>query len=440
MTSSETILRADAALTPTGTVAPAEIAFSSEGIISYVGGVRRGSVGVRDLSGHVLMPGLVNGHTHSAMTLQRGVSDDDGFMPWLRAVQSTEQVLTRDDVEAGLQLAMLEMIETGTTTFADMYYWDAGLIEQVCQAGMRVLAAPASFTAETIGFPGVSPASGDEVNELTEQLAHKYQGHPQVKIAFGPHAPYTCPPEFLADISERAQRLGVPVHIHVSESLAEIAEVAKRYATTPAEHLAKVGLFDASVIAAHCVHVTPEEIQLLVRSGAAASHNPVSNLKLGDGVAPLPALMEAGVRLALGTDGAASNNTLDLFEEIKLATILHRGVTHDAGAVRAANVIEMATSRGAEAIGFRDTGSLEAGKLADVIALDISGTSAAQFNAPSLVSHLGFTATGKDVQHVFIGGREVYADGVHLSLDADAVRQRARLATERLRGAAQGRA
>jgi 5-methylthioadenosine/S-adenosylhomocysteine deaminase len=428
-----TVIWADAMLTPTGPVAEAELVFDSEGRIEYAGPQRPGSTPTHDLAGHVLMPGLVNGHTHSAMTLLRGASDDDGFMPWLAAVQAAEQHLTRDDVAAGLQLAMLEMIETGTTAFADMYHWDAGLLELVRAAGMRVLAAPAVFTDEAVGFPGVSPWTGAEVLDATEALAERFAADPHIRLAYGPHAPYTTPPEQLRAIAGRSRRTGIPIHIHVSESAAEVADMIERYGATPAMHLESLGLFETDVLAAHCVHLSPEEIAVFARTGTAASHNPVSNLKLGCGVAPLPELLEAGVRLTLGTDSVASNNSLDLFEEIKLATILHRGVRGDAAAVRASDVLDIATRGGAEAIGFPETGALEPGRLADVIALDVTGAGAIPH--PSLVSHLAFSARGSDVRHVFIGGRHVYANGDHLMLDAVDVRARAAAAAERMRAA-----
>lgn len=436
MSTSETVLRADAALTADGPLADAEVAFTADGVISYVGPVREERECTHHLRGQVLMPGLVNGHTHSAMTLQRGISDDDGFMAWLRAVQAVEQHLTREDVEVGLQLAMLEMIETGTTTFADMYYWDAELLELVAGAGMRVLAAPASFAEDTVGFPNVSPMNGSEVTKFTEDLARQFAGHDQIRIAFGPHAPYTSPPGFLHDIAARAQRVGIAIHTHVSESEAEGTQIAQEYGASPVQHLAALGVFDVPTLAAHCVHVSAEDIETLRDAGVAVSHNPVSNLKLGNGIAPLPDLIAAGVPLTLGTDGVASNNSLDLFEEIKLATILHRGARRDSTAVTAAEVLEIATWRGAEAIGFPETGSLAAGKQADIIALDVSGTTGAQCEAATLVSHLGFAASGRDVRRVFIGGREVFADGTHMTLDAEVIKLRARRATARLRHAA----
>ena len=434
--SAETVLRADAMLTPGGVVTGAELAFDADGRITYTGPARADSVVTHDLAGRVLMPGLVNGHTHSAMTLLRGVSDDEGFMPWLAAVQALEQHLTHEDVAVGLQLAMVEMIETGTTTFADMYHWDAELVELVRDAGMRVLAAPASFSPEIVGFPSVSPWNGADATNETESLAEQYAGDPQIRIAYGPHAPYTCPPEFLSDIARRAVERGIPIHTHISESAAEVEQILERYGKTPGDHLESVGLFEADVLAAHCVHLTDREIALFASTGTAVSHNPVSNLKLGNGIARLPELMEAGIRLTLGTDSVASNNSLDLFEEIKTGTIVHRGAHQDAAIVRAADVIDIATNRGAEAIGFPETGSLEVGKLADVIALDITGSAATPFDPASLVSHLGFGATGADVREVFIGGRHVYADGAHTTLDATSIRDRANAARLRLRDAA----
>ncbi|QIK64033.1 amidohydrolase [Leucobacter viscericola] len=436
----ETILRADAMLTPNGVVIGAELAFDAEGRITYAGSVRPESAipsdaMVQDLVGQVLMPGLVNGHTHSAMTLLRGVSDDEGFMPWLAAVQAHEQHLTHEDVALGLQLAMVEMIETGTTAFADMYHWDAELIELVRSAGMRVMAAPATFAPEIVGFPSVSSNNGDDAVAATEALAEQYAGDPQIRIAYGPHAPYTSPPEFLRDIARRAVERGIPIHTHISESAAEVEQILEQYGATPGDHLDSVGLFEAEVLAAHCVHLTDSEIELFARTGTAVSHNPVSNLKLGNGIAKLPEMIEAGVRLTLGTDSVASNNSLDLFEEIKTGTILHRGVRQDAAIVRSSEVVHIATRGGAEALGFAETGALEVGMLADVISLDVTGSSATPFDAAALVSHIGFAATGADVREVFIGGHHVYTDGAHLTLDAAAIRRRAVVAGQRIRAA-----
>lgn len=425
------ILRADAMLTPEGELEHAELEIDARGRIAYAGAVRPASSPTHDLTGHALMPGLINGHTHSAMTLQRGISDDDGLMPWLTAVQRLEQQLTRDDIVVGLELAMLEMIATGTTAFADMYHWDAGLLDTVKSAGMRVLAAPAMFTRERVGWPRVSPLNGAETLDETERLAEQFAGDEQVRLAYGPHAPYTCPPDLLREIAARSQRNGIPIHMHVAESAAEVDQIVEQYGATPVAHLDRLGFFEADVLAAHCVHLTADEIEVLARTGTAASHNPVSNLKLGCGIAPLAELIAAGTRLSLGTDSVASNNSLDLFEEIKLASILHRGHTTGAAAVRARDVLDLATRHGAEAIGFGETGALEVGKLADVIAIDLGTTHATPRG--SLASHLAYSTSGQDVRHVFIGGTHVYADGKHLTLDAPSILARARTAAARLR-------
>ncbi len=428
----ETVLRADSMLTPAGTVAPAELAFDETGRISYAGPPRAESVVTHDLAGHALMPGLTNGHTHSAMTLQRGVSDDESFMQWLATVQGIEQRLTHDDLVAGLELALLEMIETGTVAFADMYYWDEALIERVRSAGMRVFAALACSASDHVAYPTVSPMTGAEVLDEVERLADRYREDPLVRVGFGPHAPYTCTPEFLREVRERAVAGNIPIHTHVSESAAEVAQIREQYGKTPGDHLASLDFFDAEVHAAHCVHLTEGEISTFAETGTSISHNPVSNLKLGNGIAPFPEMIGAGLALAIGTDSVASNNSLDLFEELKHATILHRGARQDAAAVLGPQVLDIATRGGAAAIGFADSGVLEAGKFADVVAVDLRGTAAAPLAPESLVAHLVYGATGRDVRHVFIGGRHVYADGEHLTLDAEAVRERARAARARL--------
>ena len=430
----QTVLRADSMLTPTGTVAPAELAFDETGRITYAGAPRPDSVVTHDLAGHGLMPGLVNGHTHSAMTLQRGVSDDESFMQWLATVQGIEQRLTHADLVAGLELALLEMIETGTVAFADMYYWDEALIECVRAAGMRVFAALACSATDHVAYPTVSPMTGAEVLDETERLAAHYREDPLVRVGFAPHAPYTCTPEFLREVRERALAAGIPIHTHVSESAAEVAQILEQYGKTPGEHLASLGFFDADVHAAHCVHLTEAEIGAFAETGTSVSHNPVSNLKLGNGIAPLPEMLAAGLSVAIGTDSVASNNSLDLFEELKHATILHRGAREDAAAVLGPRTLDIATRGGAHAIGFPDSGELLAGKFADIVAVDLGGTAASPLPAESLAAHLVYGATGRDVRHVFIGGRHVYADGAHLTLDADAVRERARQARARLVG------
>lgn len=419
-------------LTPTGVVVGAELAFNENGRITYVGSTRDESVVTHDLKGQALIPGLVNGHTHSAMTLQRGVSDDDSFMAWLEIVQSIEERLTHADLVAGLELAMLEMIETGTVAFADMYYWDEALIECVRAAGMRVFAGLACTATDHIPYPSVSVMTGADILNETERLAEMYRDDPNVRVGFAPHAPYTCTAEFLGEVRERALAGGIPIHTHISESADEVAQLLERTGKTPGEYLDSLDFFDAKVHAAHCVHLTDGEIATFASKSTSVSHNPVSNLKLGNGIAPFPEMVAAGVNLAIGTDSVASNNSLDLFEELKHATILHRGARENAAAVLAPTTFDVATRGGAAAIGFEGSGTLAVGSLADIVAIDITGTSAAPLGPSELLSHVVYSASGRDVQHVFIGGRHVYADGWHLTLDAEAVRARAHEARRRL--------
>ncbi|MEB4615739.1 amidohydrolase family protein, partial [Leucobacter sp. M11] len=272
-----------------GLVRDAELVLGADGRIAYAG-PRRGEAAPGDLvlDGQLLMPGLVNGHTHSAMTLFRGVSDDEGLAPWLDAVRARELRMTAADIATGLRLAMVEMLRSGTTAFADMYHWDEELLRIVQDAGMRVLAAPALFAPDAVGFPAADERDGAAMLDETERLAERFAGDEQIRLAYGPHAPYTCPPEFLREIGERAVRTGLPVHIHLSESAPEVQVNLDRYGRTPAMHIAELGMLDARVLVAHGVHLTQEEIELLAAGGAAISHNPVSNLKLGSGIAPLP--------------------------------------------------------------------------------------------------------------------------------------------------------
>ena len=419
-----TVLHAAAAITPEGPIAPAEVRFTGDRIV-YVGPPVTPAADAVQLPEHILMPGLVNAHTHSAMTLLRGVDDDNGFMPWLAEVQRREQFLTHDDVQVGLELAMLEMIASGTTTFADMYVWDAHLLERVRSAGMRVFAALALTHPEATMFPGVSERTGREELEHVRELAERFAGDPQIRVGYGPHAPYSVPEPFFREVIAEAQRHDLPVHTHVSESVAEVNEMRERTGRYPAEYLADLGIFDTDLLAAHCVYLEPGETALFAEHGAALSHNPVSNMKLGNGVAPLLDWLRAGVRVGIGTDSVASNNSLDLFEELKFGTLLQRGMHGDAAALSAARMLQLVTN--GDAVGFPETGELAEGKLADIIAVRAAGGEA------NPVSHLTFASRGSDVSQVWIGGRHVFSDGEFLTLNAPDIRARARASAERLR-------
>lgn len=436
----ETVLYADALVTHGKIIHNAELRFNeargAAGKITAVGA--RGTLGqlpqgaqIRDLAGHILIPGLINGHTHSAMTLLRGVSDDSGFMPWLAEVQALEQHLSHDDIRAGLELALLEMLSTGTVAFADMYYWDAKLLQVVADAGLRVAAAFASVAPDVTMFPGATTLTGAQELDVADLLAEKYNTGGQIQVHYGPHAPYSVPREFYEQLVARSLKTGVPIHTHVAESAAETAQMLERTGLHPASYLAQLGLFKTRTLAAHCVQLQADEITELARQGVALSHNPVSNLKLGTGVAKLPEWLAADALVSLGTDSVASNNSLDLFEEIKLAAILHRGTRENPEAITAAQVFEVATKRGAAAIGFPDSGELAVGKNADIVALDVTDIHAIPH--VNLLSHIVFSARGSDVREVWVGGRHLYSGGKFLTLDAADIKKRAAASALRIR-------
>jgi 5-methylthioadenosine/S-adenosylhomocysteine deaminase len=407
-------------------LADGEVAYSAvTGLITYVGPTR-GPAGAGDLdaAGAIVMPGLVNAHTHSAMTPLRGYCDDRDLQTWLAGIRAFEDRMSAADIRAGLQLALAEMIRNGITCFADMFLWDEALLGDVVSAGLRVLAAPAVFGYDAVGYAGAlvngEPQTGREALAATERLAATFAGDAQVRIAFGPHAPYTCPPDLLADVARRAARLDVPIHIHLSETAFEVEQCRAEHGRTPIELARNLGLFGAAVLVAHCVHPGPADAAILAAAGASVVHNPVSNLKLGAGIAPLAELRAAGVRTALGTDSVASNNNLDLFEEIKTGTIVHRGRHETSDLVRGSELLDMATCEGAAAVGFGSSGALEAGRAADLVVLSVASTRATPMTSP--LSFLTFAARGDDVTHVVVGGRELMRDGRLLTVDEDAAR------------------
>lgn len=399
-----------------------ELAFSPEsGRITYLG-PRRGPAGRDDIdgAGRLVMPGLVNAHTHSAMTLLRGYSDDVPLQTWLDHVRAFEVRLTTADIQAGLRLALAEMLRCGTVGFLDMFQWDSALLGIVATTGMRVSAAPAVFGYDAVAFPAADPTPGGAMLDRTAQLAAEFAGDPHIRLAYGLHAPYTCPPEMIRDVARRAAGDGLGVHIHLSETRFEVAESLRLHGVTPVRQVADLGLFDGRVHVAHAVHPRDGDIELLAPPGVTVSHNPVSNLKLGAGIAPVRRYLDGGVRLGLGTDSVASNNTLDLFEEIKTGVLVQRGLAADPSVLSGSDILQMATRGGAQALDPDLSGTLAIGEVADVVLLDVTGTTAVPFT--NAVSFLAYAARGTDVTDVFIGGRRVVAHGRVTVLDEDADR------------------
>ena len=374
-----------------------------------------------DVTGCVVMPGLVNAHTHAAMTIFRGLADDLPLMEWLHQhIFPAERRLTEEWIYWGTMLACAEMILSGTTTFCDMYLFEHKVAEAARDAGMRALVGEVLYD-----FP--SPHYGPIENglEFTESLIHRWRDDPLVRIAVEPHALYTCSPPMLQRCFELAERCEVPLITHVSENQAEVEEIIQRYGHRPVAHLERLGMLSPRLIADHCVALDDQDLELLAQRGVQVVHNPESNMKLASGIAPVTRLLAMGVNVALGTDGCASNNDLDLFGEMDTCAKLHKAATLDPTVLPAATVLRMATRNGAKALGWEGKiGELSPGRLADLIVVDFGQPHLTPLYEPK--SHLVYAARGSDVRHSIIHGRLVMEDRRLLTMDRDEVMQRVR--------------
>lgn len=386
--------------------------------------------GVITLHDHALLPGLINLHTHAAMTLMRGLSDDVPLMDWLNNhIWPAEQKHVSDAfVYDGTRLACAEMLLGGVTTFNDMYFFPRAAARASMEAGMR-----AAVGMIVIDLP--SAYASDAQDYLSKGLAFRdeMKGNPLLHFCFAPHAPYTVNDEHLRNVATYAGELDLPVQIHLHETLDEINGSLKTYHVRPMQRLHDAGLLGPGLIAVHAVHLTAEEIALLVRYGCHVAHCPSSNLKLGSGIAPVSAMLKAGLNVGLGSDGAASNNRLDLFAEMRLAALLAKGACHDATAIPAWQALEMATINGAKALALDDrTGSITAGKFADLAAVDLSTIATAPCYDP--VSHLVYAAGREHVTDVWVQGRRVVDCGQLTSLDKNELLARSHYWRDRLQG------
>ena len=402
--------------------------------IDYVGAEKPNAKydSVRDYSGRLLIPGLINCHCHAAMTLLRGVGSDLPLQEWLfDHVFPIEDRMTAEDMIAGNELAMMEMIATGTTSFSDMYMIPATLVKSNETIGMKVSLCTAvqSFDASE------DPARSDSIARSIQlhRDFHNVQSG-RVHVDFGVHAEYTCTDavaKYYADYVKTVP--DARMHIHLSETEKEQRECIERHGCTPAEWFERMGVFDVPTGAAHCVWVTDGDIEILKKHGVSAVHNPTSNMKLGSGFAPIPKLMERGINVALGTDGAASNNNLNMFEEMHLASILHNGYHQNPLLMQPEEVLKMATVNGARLQGRNDTGALEVGQKADVVALDFRGK-AHLYPAFEPMTTLVYAAQGSDVSMTMVDGKILYEDGKFTTLNPEKVIQNARAAIRRLYG------
>ena len=370
-------------------------------------------------AGKVVMPGLINGHTHLAMVLLRGLADDLTLNDWLQnhIFPAEAKFVNPEFIRVGVQLACWEMIRGGTTTFVDMYFYPDVEARVIEQCGLRGVIAPSTIDFPSPGFTGWDDSFASAVD-----FVERWKGkNPRIIPALGVHAPYTVAPAHLVQAMEAARRLNVPISIHVAETQTEVDDILARYRNRPVNHLDSLNFFAARVIAAHMVYPDAAEIRLLAAKGVGVIHNPSSNLKLASGVSPVPQMLEAGVKVGLGTDGAASNNDLDMWQEMMLAALLHKGVLKDPTTVPAQTALRMSTLGGAEAIGLdQQIGALTVGRRADVIQVRVDAPN--MMPTYNIVSNLVYAAKADDVDTVVVEGKLVMLHGRVLTLDIDRIR------------------
>jgi 5-methylthioadenosine/S-adenosylhomocysteine deaminase len=374
---------------------------------------------VLDAGNGLVIPGLVNAHTHAAMTLLRGYADDKPLDAWLQEdIWPVEGELTAEDIRVGTELAAVEMIRSGTTAFADMYFEEPHVAGVVEEAGLRAVLGHGFVTVGKEDEQAAADA------QMSQNFAEQYEGmlDGRLTTAVMPHSLTTVSESLLRESVAGAREADIPVHIHANETEDEVDPIVAERGVRPLEYAETVGLLAEGDFLAHCVHVDETEIEVLADSGAAAVHCPASNMKLASGIAPVQQLLDAGVTVGLGTDGAASNNDLDMFDEMRDAAMVGKLGADDAAAVPADAVVRMATQGSADALGI-DAGRIEAGANADIAVLDLDAAHLTPKH--DLVSHLAYAATGSDVRHTVCDGQVLMANREVQTLDAAAVTERA---------------
>jgi 5-methylthioadenosine/S-adenosylhomocysteine deaminase len=386
---------------------------------------------VIDLKSHVITAGFVNAHTHAAMTLMRGIADDLPLMDWLQNHIWVFEAkwMSEEFVRDGTDLAIAEMLRGGTTCFNDMYFFPEITARQVIKHGIR-----ASLGLIVIDFPSIWAENSDEYIEKGVALHRELRAHELISTPFAPHAPYTVSNEPLMHINALAKNLDLPVHIHLHETAYEVESALEQHGQRPLQRLHDLGLVNDSLIAVHATQLTDEDIQLLADAGASVVHCPESNLKLASGFCPVAKCLAAGVNVALGTDGAASNNDLDMLGEMRTAALIGKAVANDASAISAMTALRMATINGAKALGLdKKIGSLEIGKVADVIAIDLSDLETQPLYCP--ISQLVYAANRSQVTDVWVAGKQLLTSRHLTTFNLDelkkmATKWQARLATK----------
>ncbi len=367
------------------------------------------SAAVIDAKGGVVMPGLVNTHTHISMTLLRNYADDMELMEWLtKYIWRFEAKMSREDIASGARLGIAELLLGGCTSFVDMYWCESSIAQVVRQMGIRAQLGESLLDGREQLF----------VEEMDRLLA-EVQGCSRLSCCVAPHAPYTCSPETLGIARDYAEQHDLPITIHLSETEGEIETIRERYGCSPLDYIEQAGLLTPRTILAHVVHITTEQIARLAESGASVAHNAQSNLKLASGIAPIAKMHEAGVRCTIATDGASSNNDLDMWEELRTATLLQRVKEMNPTALPAYEVLRMATLYGARAMGYDNLGLIEEGAIADLIVVDMG----ALYLRPrhNVVSALVYSAKASDVRYVVVDGVVVVDDRELVGVDLEAL-------------------
>ncbi len=373
-----------------------------------------------DASLKLVMPGLVNAHAHLPMHLFRGLADDEPFDVWLwkNILPLEAKLVSPEFVRLGTELSMLETISFGITSIYDMYYFEDDIADVCDKAGVRALVGEnfSSFPA-----PDNKDQNGNDLR-IIEKMIEKYSSHDRIQPMISPHAPYTCSDEKLKTARELALKTGLPIGIHVAETKGEIEKSLQDFAKSPVKRLHDLGLSEAPCIYAHCVHVTDEDIALMKSKNVRVSHNPEANMKLGAGAAPIPKLLKAGLKVGLGTDSVASNNDFNLWKEMDFAAKLAKLSNSDNTAMTASDALKMATSLGAQALGFDKTGQLREGFLADFLILDLDAVNLKPVH--SIPSLLVYSTTGREVESVYCHGKLLYEKGDFKTLDKASIIKR----------------
>lgn len=377
---------------------------------------------VIDACGGIIMPGLINTHTHASMTLFRGLADDLPLMEWLEDhIFPAEAGLNKDKVYKGAMLACAEMILSGTTCFCDMYLFEDQVAQAAKDAGMRAVVGEVLYD-----FPSPNYGMLEKGFEYVENMIEKYMNDPLITPAVEPHSTYLCAPELLKRASDIANKNNIPLIIHVAETLNEQGQIKEKYNKTPVQFLNDLGVLSSNLVACHSVHLSDDDIKLYKKNNVKVAHCPESNMKLASGIAPVPEMLKNGICVGLGTDGCASNNDLDLFLEMDKTAKLHKVFSLDPEVINAKTTVKMATIDGARTLGLGDiTGSIEPGKRADIIIVDTKKPHLVPMYNP--YSHLVYSVTGSDVAASIINGQIVMENNKIFTMDVNKVMDDVRL-------------